>query len=87
MGDFIGWVAVDDYNCDNDLDIAVTVIGESRIAFLAGDGLRGFEPDGEIDLGDDGGFAMVTGDFTGEGSPDVAVGVFQLEQVWIFNHI
>jgi hypothetical protein len=87
LGDFIGYSGVGDFNCDGSLDLALVIIGESRVIFLAGDGNRGFSPDGEIDLDGETGYALVTGDFTGEGVLDVAVGMAQIEQVWIYNHI
>lgn len=66
-------IAVEDFNQDGNIDLAVTNFNSSNIAILLGNGGGGVASQSLIDLGGSSPFSIITEDFNQDGSADLAI--------------
>lgn len=66
-------VTTSDFNLDGHLDFAVVGFSARTIAVFLGDGRGGFAPAPESPVRIERGWSIISGDFNGDGQPDLAV--------------
>lgn len=66
------WVAVGDYNGDQEPDLAIANQGSNNVSVLLGDGTGGFAAAANF-AGGQAPLALAVGDFNGDKKPDLAV--------------
>lgn len=77
-----------DIDSDLDLDVFSAALDDDRVSWYENaDGQGNFGPEQILSSSEDGGLSVAIGDVTGNGVPDVVVGLYYLNRIVIYNYI